>query len=80
MAWVIWKKIKNGIQKGFNWVKNKIVKPAINIVKPLAKTILPAVGGVLGTKAGNPALGAKIGQIAGDVISNISTTASAPGT
>ena len=58
MAWGIWKKIKNGIQKGFNWVKNKIIKPAINIVKPLAKTILPAIGGVLGTKAGNPALGA----------------------
>ena len=56
-------------------MKNKIVKPAINIVKPLAKAVLPALGGVLGTKAGNPALGAKIGQIAGDVISNISAPA-----
>ena len=69
MAWGIWKKIKNGIQKGFNWVKIKIVKPVIEVAKPLAKTVLPAIGGVIGAKVGNPKLGANLGAIAGNVIS-----------
>ena len=73
MSWGIWKKIKNGIQKGANWVKNKIIKPVIEVAKPVVKTlankVLPAVGGAIGAKFGNPAIGAKLGRIAGEAIS-----------
>ena len=53
MSWGIWKKIKNGIQKGFNWVKNKILKPvgnfAKNVVKKVAAPIISAKGKILKT-------------------------------
>ena len=45
MAWGIFKKIGQGIKKGFNWVKDHVVKPVAKFIAPVAKPI----GGVVKT-------------------------------
>ena len=73
MSWGIWKKIKNGIQKGFNWVKNKILKPvgnfAKNVVKKVAAPIISAKGKIHKTS------GDIIGQVAPGPIGMFAQTA-----
>lgn len=45
MAWGIFKKIGQGIKKGFNWVKDHVVKPVAKFIAPVAKPL----GGVVKT-------------------------------
>ena len=45
MSWGIFKKIGQGIKKGFNWVKDHIVKPVAKFIAPVAKPL----GGVVKT-------------------------------
>lgn len=59
MGWGFWNKIKNGVKKAFNWVKDKVVKPVVNTAVKLA----PAIGGVVGAAVGQPAAGAMIGNV-----------------
>ena len=44
MAWGIFKKIGQGLKKGFNWVKDHIVKPVAKFVSPVAKAAAPVIG------------------------------------
>lgn len=44
MAWGIFKKIGQGLKKGFNWVKDHIVKPVAKFVSPVAKVAAPVIG------------------------------------
>lgn len=67
MGWGFWKKLKNGISKAFNWVKDKIVKPVYNnVIKPVfkaGKDLLPAAGAAIGGAIGiPPQAGLAIGQ------------------
>jgi len=69
MGWGIWKKIKQGIGKAVNWVKNKIVKPVGRFVGKVAKPLLsvavkaaPAVATAIGASKGQPQIGAMVGQ------------------
>ena len=53
MAWGLWHKIKNGLKKAGNWLKNKVVKPVVNnVVKPFKPVITAAASSF------NPKLGA----------------------
>lgn len=71
MGWGVWKKIKQGISKAVNWVKDKVAKPVYNkVIKPVANT----VGKVLKPAASiaapivsviNPAAGNLIKKIGG---------------
>ena len=45
MSWGIFKKIGQGIKKGFNWVKDHVVKPVAKFIAPVAKPL----GGVVKT-------------------------------
>ena len=45
MAWGIFKKIGQGIKKGFNWVKDHVVEPVAKFIAPVAKPL----GGVVKT-------------------------------
>ena len=47
MAWGIFKKIGQGLKKGFNWVKDHIVKPVAKFVSPVAKVAAPVVGAIV---------------------------------
>ena len=47
MSWGVWNKIKKGLTKAFNWTKDKIVKPAINVAKKVVAPIVSAKGKVL---------------------------------
>ena len=44
MAWGIFKKIGQGLKKGFNWVKDKVIKPIEKVISPVAKAVAPVVG------------------------------------
>ena len=71
MAWGFWNKVKKGfqkvgkvIEKGAKWVKDKVIKPTINVaskinnavVKPL-KPLLSTAAGAAATAIGGPAAG-----------------------
>ena len=71
MAWGFFKKIKDAFKKVGKWVKDKIISPVVNFVKPIVKTGLDVVskagttiGGAIGAATGNPGLGLKIGGAA----------------
>ena len=56
MAWGIWNKIKNGLRKAGNWVKNKVLKPVVDkVIKPFKPIIQSAASAI------NPKLGAAVG-------------------
>jgi hypothetical protein len=48
MAWGFFKKIGDGLKKAFNFVKDKVVKPAVGIVAPLAQQFGPTIGSMFG--------------------------------
>ena len=56
MAAGFFKKLWDGIKKAAGWVHKKIIKPIANFLAPVAKTAGTIIGGVLGTKAGNPVI------------------------
>jgi hypothetical protein len=45
MAWGIFKKIKQGLKKAWNFAKDKIIKPVVNV----ATKVSPFIGGALNT-------------------------------
>ena len=52
--WGIFKKIGQGLKKGFDWVKDKIIKPVAKFLSPvskplagIAKTLLPGAAPVV---------------------------------
>jgi len=56
MAWGFWNKIKKGLKKAFNFTKNKIIKPAVDIankvvpfVAPTLDKIKPGLGKMINT-------------------------------
>lgn len=75
MGWGIWKKIKQGISKAVNFVKDKVVKPVYNgVIKPVfngVKDLLPAIGGAVGAAKGNPQAGIAIGNLMKNVGENV---------
>jgi hypothetical protein len=63
MAWGFFKKIGQGLSKAFNFVKDKVVKPAWNkVIKPAVKFAAPIVSKV--AKGIAPMLGPEFGGIA----------------
>ena len=42
-AWGFFNKIKKGLKKAFNFAKDKIVKPIVNVAKKVAPVIAPAI-------------------------------------
>ncbi|KAI5531716.1 hypothetical protein TVAGG3_0357450 [Trichomonas vaginalis G3] len=60
-----------GIKKAASWVHQKIIKPVANFLAPVAKTAGTIIGGVLGAKAGNPAMGAQAGNAVGGIAEGI---------
>ena len=71
MAAGFFKKLWDGIKKAAGWVHKKIIKPIANFLAPVAKTAGTIIGGVLGTKAGNPAMGAQAGNAVGGIAEGI---------
>ncbi|KAI5551343.1 N-acetylmuramoyl-l-alanine amidase family, partial [Trichomonas vaginalis G3] len=67
MAAGFFKKLWEGIKKAASWVHQKIIKPVANFLAPVAKTAGTIIGGVLGAKAGNPAMGAQAGNAVGGI-------------
>lgn len=57
MGWGVWNKIKQGISKAFNWVKDKIVKPVAGFVKKVVAPIVSTKG--------------KIMNVSGDVLGKV---------
>ena len=47
MSWGIFKKIGQGIKKGFNWVKDHIIKPIGKVAAPIAKVAAPVIKTIL---------------------------------
>ena len=47
MGWGIWNKIKQGLSKAWNWVKDKVVKPVVNFGKKVIAPIVGAKGKVM---------------------------------
>ena len=43
MAWGFWNKIKKGLKKAFNFTKNKIIKPAVDIAKKVVPFVAPTL-------------------------------------
>lgn len=72
MGWGFWKKLKNGISKAFNWVKNKIAKPVYEkVIKPVfkvGKNLLPAAGAAVATAVGAPP---QAGMAIGSVVKGV---------
>ena len=74
MAWGFFKKIKNAFKKASDWVKDKVVKPAVNIVKKVIESpftkkavdtgvkLAPMIGAGIGGSQGNPQAGLAIGN------------------
>jgi len=44
MGWGIWNKIKQGVSKAYNWVKDNVIKPGIQFTKDIVAPILSANG------------------------------------
>ena len=64
MAWGLWNKIKKGLKKAVNWVKNKIIKPVKNkIVKPVWNKVVKPVTNVIGKVPGIENLPGKVGIV-----------------
>ncbi len=56
MAWGFFNKIKKGLKKAFNFAKNKVIKPVVDIAKkvtPIAAPIIdkfkPGLGTIINT-------------------------------
>ncbi len=64
MGWGFWKKLKNGVKKAFNWVKDKIVKPVFNT----AKNLLPAIGAAVAPVVGAPP---QAGMAVGSIVKGV---------
>lgn len=47
MGWGVWNKIKQGISKAFNWVKDKVVKPVTGFVRKIVAPIIGTKGQVM---------------------------------
>ncbi|KAI5533233.1 N-acetylmuramoyl-l-alanine amidase family [Trichomonas vaginalis G3] len=71
MAAGFFKKLWEGIKKAASWVHQKLIKPIANFLAPVAKTAGTIIGGVLGAKAGNPAMGAQAGNAVGGIAEGI---------
>ena len=66
MAWGLFKKIRDGIKKAAQWVKDKVIKPVINFGKKILKSdtvktvidtgmkLAPAIGGAVASSQGAP--------------------------
>jgi hypothetical protein len=53
MAWGLWNKIKQGIKKAGNWIKDKVIKPVVNtVIKPF-KPAISAVATAINPKVGS---------------------------
>ena len=46
MGWGIWNKIKQGVSKAYNWVKDNVIKPGVQFTKDIVAPILSANGQV----------------------------------
>jgi len=46
MGWGVWKKIKEGVSKAYNWVKDNVIKPGVQFTKDIVAPILSANGQV----------------------------------
>ena len=46
MGWGIWNKIKQGVSKAYNWVKDNVIKPGVQFTKDIVVPILSANGQV----------------------------------
>ena len=69
MAWGLFKKIRDGIKKAAQWVKDKVIKPVINFGKKVLKSdtvktvidtgmkLAPAIGGAIASSQGAPPQG-----------------------
>ena len=69
MAWGIFRKIRDGIKKAAQWVKDKVIKPVINFGKKILKSdtvktvidtgmkLAPALGGAIASSQGAPPQG-----------------------
>ena len=70
MGFGLFKKIKDAFKKASTWLKDKVIKPVINIGKKVVKPILntgiklaPAIASAVSTaKTGSPQAGAAIGS------------------
>ena len=70
MGWGFFKKVKDAIKKAGQFVKNKVIKPGVELVKkalPAVIKVAPAIGTAIGGMKGNPALGAQIGSMVSNV-------------
>ncbi len=66
MGWGVWKKIKQGVSKAYNWVKDNVIKPGVQFTKEVVAPILSANGQVknaVGTVLGK-VLPGPLGQFA----------------
>ena len=80
MAWGWFKKIRDGIKKAAQWVKDKIIKPVINVGKKILKSdtvktvidtgmkLAPALGGAVAASQGAPP---QAGMAAGTAVQSI---------
>ena len=70
MAWGFFKKVKDAFKKAGQFIKNKVIKPGIDIVKKALPKLIkaaPAIGTAIGGMKGNPALGAQIGSTVANI-------------
>lgn len=75
----LWKNIKSGISKAWNWTKENIVKPVVETVKPLLPGIGRAVGTALGGRFGGSTGAALGGNIGGNIGERLSGSGSGSG-
>ena len=83
MAWGLFKKIRDGIKKAAQWVKDKIIKPVIDTGRKILKSdtvkkvidtgmkLAPAIGGAIASSQGAPPQG---GIAVGTAIQGIGKT------
>jgi len=70
MAWGFFKKVKDAFKKAGQFIKNKVIKPTVEIAKKALPKLIkaaPAIGAAIGSSKGNPQLGAQIGQMVSNV-------------
>lgn len=67
MAWGFFNKIKRGFKKGFNWVKNKLIKPILK----KAPDIMAQVGPMLANMPGKAGIAGKAMTFAAPILQTL---------
>ena len=84
MAWGLFKKIREAFKKAGSWIKDKVIKPAVDVVKKVVTPenikkavdigvkLAPLIGaGVSTAIGGNPMAGFKAGHVVQGIGNNL---------